>query len=320
MKMTTLGLAATAALTVALVGCGLTPSDTPPTTAPSPPNPKPAPVAPTPKPTSGDGAIIQPETSTKPDVSPEKPPVVAPDVPLAKADPQLPKGEPLPDFPMINPKNAKVPLTPDKKIVAEVVGEGDRKKVVRVGIECEVCLRQGPLEQFLCKKGTKEHEAILSVDLDAELVHLAIIAAGGKPGTPTGFVDPKTEEAKHTPATGSKVNVLVHYTRDGKTYTHPAQEWIWDHKKKMAIPHQWVFAGSIFIKNPENPNAKPHYGANAGDIFSISNFPYSTLEFPVSISKDEAQLTYEAKTDKIPPLTSKVWVLIEVPPEKAEKK
>ena len=37
-------------------------------------------------------------------------------------------------------------------------------------------------------------------------------------------------------------------------------------------------------------------------------------------SKDEAQLTYEARTDKIPPLLSKVWVLIEVPPEKAEKK
>jgi hypothetical protein len=315
MKLTTLGLAAFAALTIALAGCGLTPSDSPPTTAPSSPKP----IAPTPKPAPVDSAAVvkpAPETSTKPDVSPEKPPVVVPDVPLGKA-PELPKGEPLPDFPMINPKNAKVPLTPDKTtIIAEVEGAGDAKKVVRVGIVCEVCLRQGPLEQFLCKKGTKEHEAIVSVDLDAELVHLAIIAAGGKPGTPTGFVDLKTEEAKHTPATGSKVNVLVHYTRDGKKYTHPAQDWIWDHKRKMPIPYQWVFAGSIFIKDPVNPNAKPHYGANAGDIFSISNFPYSTLEFPVPISKDEAQLTYEARTDKIPPLTSKVWVLIEVPPEK----
>jgi hypothetical protein len=73
-----------------------------------------------------------------------------------------------------------------------------------------------------------------------------------------------------------------------------------------------VFAGSLFIKDPTDPNAKPYYAANSGDIFSISNFPYSTLEFPVPISKDDAQLNYEAKTDKIPPLTSKIWVLIEV--------
>lgn len=324
MKMTTLGLAAVAALTIATAGCGPVPSDTPPTPAPSLPNPTPpAPTTATPAAPTSSGAPtgVRPTTPVTPVDPPEKPPVAPPDVPLAKTEPQPPKGEPLPDFPLLDPKNKQVPLTPDKKsIIAEVAGEGDAKKVVRVGIVCEVCLRQGPLEQFLCKKGTKEHEAIVSVDLDAELVHLAIIAAGGKPGTPTGFVDPKTEEAKHTPATGSKVNVLVHYTKDGKKHTHAAQEWIWDHKKKTPIPHQWVFAGSIFIKDPVNPNAKPHYGANAGDIFSISNFPYSTLEFPVPISKDEAQLTYEAKTDKIPPLTSKVWVLIEVPPEKAEKK
>ncbi len=240
--------------------------------------------------------------------------------PTVAAEPEQPKGEALPDFPMINPKNKQVPLTPDKKsIIAEVMGEGKDAKVIRVGIVAEVCLREGPLEQFLCKKGTKEHEAIVRDDLDAELVHLAIIAAGAKPGTPTGFIDPKTEEAKHTPATGSKVKVLVHYKKDGKLHTHPAQEWIWDIKKKAPIPHEWVFAGSQFIKDPANPNAKPYYGANSGDIFSISNFPYSTLEFPVPISKDEAQLTYEAKTDRIPPLTSKVWVLVEVPPEKKEK-
>ncbi len=231
----------------------------------------------------------------------------------APAQPELPKGEPLPDFPMVDAKNKQVPLHKDgKSILAEVATVDGKSKVVRVGIVAEVCLREGPLEQFLCKKGTKEHEAVLRVDMDAELVHLAIIAAGGKSGTPTGFIDAK-EQPKHTPATGSKVNVSVHYKRDGKLHTHPAQDWVWDTKKKAPIAFQWVFAGSVYIKNPDDPKAKPYYGANSGDIFSISNFPYSTLEFPVPISKDEAQLTYEAKKDKIPPLTSKVWLLIEVP-------
>jgi hypothetical protein len=277
MKMTMLGLAAITAITAALIATHPTP-----TTAAPHPTLVPA------------GAV------------PVAPPVVN-----VAADP--PKGEELPAFPMINPKNKQVPLHPDKKSIIAEIADG---KVIRVGIVAEVCLREGPLEQFLCKKGTKEHEAIVRVDMDAELVHLAIIAAGGKPGTPTGFIDPKTEQAKYTPATGSKVNVSVHYKKDGKLHTHPAQEWIWDTKKKITMPHTWVFAGSVFIKDPDDPKAKPYYGANSGDIFSISNFPYSTLEFPVQISKDDAQLTYEARTERIPPLTSKVWLLIEVPAEK----
>lgn len=236
----------------------------------------------------------------------------------ARAQPPQPKPEELPEYPLLDKANKLIPLSPDKKAVfAEVAPDGKGKtKVVRAALACEVCLREGPLEQFLCKKGTKEHEAVVRVDVDAEFVHGALLAAGGKPGTPTGFLDPKTEMAKYTPATGSRVNVSVHYKHKGALHTHPAQEWIWNTKKKAPLAHHWVFAGSMLIKNPDDPNAKPYYGANSGDIFSISNFPYSTLEMPVEISKDEAQLTYEAKTEKIPPLGSKVWVILEVVPEK----
>lgn len=228
----------------------------------------------------------------------------------ARQEPKAePRPEPLPEFPKLDPKNTVTALNPEKTIFAELAGAEGKKKSVRVGLVCEVCLREGALEVFLCKKGTKEHESIVRLDADAKFIHLALKLAGGEPGTPTQFIDPKTEEPKWKAATGSKVNVLVHYTRDGKTFTHPAQEWIWDHKKKAAIPHDWVFAGSIIIKDPDN--GREFYGANSGDIISISNFPYSLLEMPVEISKDDAQLTYEVKTDRVPPLLSKVWVILE---------
>ena len=224
----------------------------------------------------------------------------------AKAEP---KPEALPEFPKLDAKNTVTALNPDKTIFAELAGEEGKKKVIRVGLACEVCLREGPLEVFMCKKGTKEHESIVRIDADAKFIHLALKTAGGEPGTPTQFIDPKTEEPKWKAATGSKVNVSVHYTKGGKTFTHPAQDWIWDHKKKAAIPHNWVFAGSIVIKDPDN--GREFYGANSGDIISISNFPYAMLEMPVEISKDDAQLTYEVKTDKVPPLMSKVWVILQ---------
>ena len=74
----------------------------------------------------------------------------------------------------------------------------------------------------------------------------------------------------------------------------------------------WVFAGSQLLKDPCNPNAEPFYGANSGEVISVSNFPYSMLDLPIEISKDDATLNYEAKTDKLPPLFSKVWLILEV--------
>jgi len=172
-------------------------------------------------------------------------------------------------------------------------------------------LARGALEVFLCKKGTKEHEAIVRLDADAQIVHAALVAAQAKPGTPTRFVDPKTEQPRYQAATGARINVLIHYTRGGKTFTHPAEDWVWDTKKKAAFAHGWVFAGSMEIKDPCAPQRPPFYAANSGDVISISNFPCSMLEVPAEITKDEVQLTFEAKTDKIPPLVSKVWVILE---------
>jgi hypothetical protein len=239
---------------------------------------------------------------------------LAPTPAPARQDPKAEKPEALPQYPKLDPKNTVSHLNPDKTIFGEFAGPEGKKKVVRVGLACEVCLREGPLEVFLCKKGTKEHEAIVRIDADAQLIHLALEAAGAEAGKPTQFVDPKTEEPKYKPATGTKVNVTVHYTKGGKTFTHPAQDWIWDTKKKAPLAHGWVFPGSITITDPDN--GRKFYGANSGDVISISNFPYSMLEIPVEISKDDANLTYDAKTDKIPPLFSKVWVILEPVREK----
>lgn len=241
-------------------------------------------------------------------------------VALAPAPAQQPdpskEGEKLPDYPKLDPKNTVTALNPEKTIYAEVAGEEGKKKVVRVGLVCEVCLREGPLECLLCKKGTKEHESVVRVDADARFIHLALEAAGAKKGAPTQFVDPKTEEPKYKAATGTKIEILVHYTKGGKAFTHPVQEWVLDrektkkNKKDTVIPHGWVFAGSMDIKDPCFPNKPPFYAANSGDIISISNFPYSMLEIPVEISKDDANLTYEARTDKIPAQFSKVWLIL----------
>jgi hypothetical protein len=235
--------------------------------------------------------------------------------PPAQPDPRAKDAEPLPDFPLLDPKNKVVALNPARTLFAEVA-PGEKAKVVRVGIVCEICLREGPLEVFLCRKGTKEHEAIVRADLDGQLIHSALNAAGAKEGTPTQFVNPTTEKAEYRPATGTKIKVTVHYRKDGKLHTHPAQEWVWNAKAKKPMEHGWVFAGSQLIRDPDNPDRKPFYGANSGEFISISNFPYSMLEVPADIDRDDANLMFEAKTARLPPLLSKVWVILQPVPDK----
>src|SRR5262249_4781140 len=116
------------------------------------------------------------------------------------------------------------PLNKEKTLFFEKTNDDKR----RVYILAEVCLREGPLEVFLCngsdRRHTKQHESILQADLDPRDVHFALIAAGGKPGTTVRFTP------KYKPATGDVIKVTLTYHMDGKLLTKPAQYWIEDIK------------------------------------------------------------------------------------------
>lgn len=223
--------------------------------------------------------------------------------------------EPLPEPPKADPKSELTALDKGGSLYLEKRPDGTR----RVLVASEVCLREGPLEVFLCKARTKEHESILRVDLDARFIHAALIAAGAKPGTPVQYINPKTGTEEYKPATGARIAVSVYYTKGGKPQTHPAQDWVQDIKTKKRMTHEWVFAGSRFVKNPDRPDDPPYYCANNGEVIGISNFPDSMLDLPVEVSKDDNALAFQAFTEKIPPLGSKVWVILEPAAEKEKK-
>jgi hypothetical protein len=163
---------------------------------------------------------------------------------------------------------------------------------------------------------TKEHEAIARTEVDARFIHAALIAIGAKNGSPVQFVDPKSLEAAYKPASGQKIEVRVVYQREGKVHNHLANEWILDKKTKKPMSYEWVFAGSRFVKNPDRPDDPPYYTANNGEVIALSNFVDSMLDLPVEISRDAADLFFDAMTDKIPPLGTKFWIILEPIAEK----
>lgn len=183
----------------------------------------------------------------------------------------------------------------------------------RVLVYAEVCLRQGPLEQLLTRKNRKEHEAILAAEVDARKVHEALILAGAKEGKPVQWL-PQYQAAVGTPI---KIT-LTYLDKHGREKTVPARSWIKDLKTGKEMSTDWVFAGSRLIENPLDKDAPKHYLANDGDVICICNFESALLDVPVQSSKADADRGFEAWTDRIPPVGTKVVVALE--PMLPEKK
>lgn len=207
----------------------------------------------------------------------------------------------LPERPAEQAKPAETRVVPAGKNVSIEI-QGDRRRVL---IKTEVCLVKGPLELLLCKNQTKEHEAILHGDFDAHDIHKALLVAGAEPGAPVQY------QPAYKPARGSKVKVLLQYEQKGKLVTVPAKSWVRDMKTGKELQVDWVFAGSQLVKDGLDPKQPPFYLANGGDVICVSNFEDALLDLPIESSKVDADRQFEAFEERIPPLETKVTVILE---------
>jgi hypothetical protein len=172
-----------------------------------------------------------------------------------------------------------------------------------VAVDGAVCLREGLLEMFACPRGTKEHESIVAVDARAQYVHAALLAVGAKPGRPVQFAP------EYSPATGTIVDIIVLWIdQDGKRHKARAQDWIRYQKTDKPMTYDWVFAGSGFWTD-EYSGERLYYG-DGGDFICVSNFATATLDLPVASSQDNADLLFSALTENIPPLGTKVRLVL----------
>jgi len=193
-------------------------------------------------------------------------------------------------------------LNPDYNVWIDPV----RKRVVMTG---EIVLREGPLELFACLKGTKEHEAIVAVETKAFVVHSALLAVGAEPGSPVRFLP------KYTPAHGVKIDVTVYWTdKGGKRRKARAQDWVLNNQTKKPLAQDWVFGGSGFWRDEQS--GEEFYQAEDGDFICVSNFASAMLDLPIESSGANDALLFEAYTKRIPPLKTRVTLVLTPRPGK----
>jgi hypothetical protein len=129
------------------------------------------------------------------------------------------------------------------------------------------------------------------------------LAVGAKVGNPVQFVP------QYTPASGTEVDIVVLWVDEqGKRHKARAQDWIREVRTGKPMPHKWVFAGSGFWVDEEEGTR--HYQAEDGDLICVSNFATATLDLPIESSQSNAALMFDAFTDNIPPIGTRVRLVL----------
>lgn len=181
----------------------------------------------------------------------------------------------------------------------------------QVSVTAMVVLRHGYLEHLLTTQSAgKNHESVLSADIDAFHLHVALLAIGAKPGSPMQYREDDGRRV-FVPPKGDPIKVRCAYRNSvGQLVIVPAQRWIRHVDKKEILPYDWVFTGSRFL-DPLQPGEKPFFGANLGRVICVSNFSVALLDLPVRSTDQETEgLLFEANTEAIPPLKTPVSVLL----------
>jgi hypothetical protein len=173
----------------------------------------------------------------------------------------------------------------------------------RVVVDGVVCLREGQLEMFACPRGTKEHESIVAADTKAHVVHAALLAVGAEAGSPSQF------QPTYQPASGSEIEITAIWTdKDGAVHRDRAQDWVRNVKTGKPLEYPWVFAGSGFWV--DETTCQKRYMAEAGDFICVSNFPSAMLDLPVESTQANEQLLFQANTERVPPVGTKVRLVL----------
>jgi len=210
--------------------------------------------------------------------------------------------------PLVENREALKPLSEKEK--QPIWLDMKNSQVVMVG---RVCQTDAPLELFACLKDTKEHEAVLTIDVEAIAAHAGLLALGAEPGNPVSW-DPV-----YKPASGTEIDVLVRWKdAEGNVKNARAQDWVYDVENEKAMDHPWVFAGSGFWV--DEGTGRKHYKAEGGDFICVSNFSSAMLDLPIESSQANNALMFKAYTERIPPRGTPVTVLLRPKLDKQEKK
>lgn len=186
----------------------------------------------------------------------------------------------------------------------------DKKQVIVRGA---ICIDEGLLEMLACPRKTKEHEAIISVHAKAWEAHATLLALGINPGAPMIWRE------EYFPVSGPVMNIEIWWAgKDGQLVKRRAQDMIRNTDTGKAMQAEFVFGGSVQIFDPhEKVN---DYMADFGPMINVANQPDAMIDISVQSSASEQGSLFEAFTENVPPVNTKVYIVLSASGKIAEPK
>lgn len=224
-------------------------------------------------------------------------------------------------IPLLSTLVAVLPLLAEDLHPAELPGITIDLQNRLLLLKAQIATRQGMLECVACSQGTKEHESLLVVEARPQHVHFGLLLLGLEPGRPLRW----DEDGKAHPPQGPPVQLLVEYFQaepsqhdrepdeEGEQqssptllkHCHAVTDWIRDvETRKSVVQRNWVFAGS-------SVDRAGHYAADGdGAVISVVNFSSSIVDLPKIRSDANAELRWEAFTERMPEAQSPVTLIV----------
>lgn len=201
---------------------------------------------------------------------------------------------------------ATVPASPAASVVQLGAIAVDRH-VGSVRVPGVVALREGWLEQAVCRQGTRDHESLITVTMPPSSVHAALLLAGLQPGRPGHWRVRDDGSLELVPPTGEAVVVEVEWPdAAGSPQRVPLSAWI--KTQGTAAPTSFVFAGSVMRDGASTPYAADRSGSVVG-LVTFGDEPVASVAV-VPDRADIAEPSLMAWTERMPPEGTAVTIVI----------
>lgn len=186
-------------------------------------------------------------------------------------------------------------------------------KKKQVIVRGAICIQTGLLEMFACPRKTKEHESVISVHGKASEVHATLLAMAINPGAPMIWRE------EYFPVNGPILNIEVWWTdKNGKLVKRRAQDMIRNTDTGKAMACEFVFGGSERVYDPYEK--VEDYRADHGPMINVANQPDAMIDVSIESSEVAQGSLFEAFTENVPPVNTKVYIVISASGEKVEAK
>ncbi|MEL7088357.1 MAG: YdjY domain-containing protein, partial [Planctomycetota bacterium] len=162
------------------------------------------------------------------------------------------------------------------------------------------------LELLACRPGTREHEAVVTLDAEATHIQLALILLGLEPGSPARYEN-RDGQIEIFPPRGPAVELFFVLDDQPDTET-PAHRWVVAQDTGEVLPdNRWLFVGS---RRVEHAGKTWFLAEENGTLVSLVNFGDELIGRPTQQSEDGGNVFWTANAPLIPeagtPITLRV--------------